>query len=1138
MTHKAARAYSRVFFASAHDEVPDKQGRVTIPAHLREYAGLDRDVVVIGASTRVEIWDRQAWETYLADERGRLRRHRGGGAARRTVRRGTGAATARTSTAVPRDLQPLPAPDAPSPVPGARRGSGIRRYGAMPERAAADGDLAVRRHVRRPTTERTTTDRTWRSGGRHGGAARHARAGAARALPRAARPRAGAAAGAPVHVDATLGLGGHAEAVLRAHPETRADRARPGHRGAGATPRHRLARFADRIHLVHAVYDELPRGAGPSSAIRGDRRRAVRPRGLVAAARRGRPRVRLRPGRAAGHADGPDPGRHRRGGRQHLRARRPGPGPAGVRRGEVRHPDRLGDRAGAGEGAGSPRRRGWPSWSGTRSRRRPGEPGDIRPSGRSRRCASRSTASWPRWRRRCRPRSTRWRRAGGWWCCPTTRWRTGSSSRPSPARARSTGPIDLPVELPGTGPTLRLLTRGAGAARRGRGGARTRGPPRCGCGRWNGSTRTRQATARAGRERPRQVRRRPPGTAGTRDTTHGGPRRTRPGAKQRGTGSTSERTNAPRSGGRTAQPRTTAGTSGAGRAAMPRPGAAPGGARRSDRAGRRAGPGCGPTAPGAPRCGRPSGTAASRLDVSAVPRRPRRGCGWRRRCRSAVPRAPFVALVIVLVVVAGVLGILVLNTKINENAFRLDELQQAADRARPAAAAAGDRSWPRRPARATWPRRPASSAWCRRARPRYIRLPDGRIIGVPQPADGQPAVTAQDAMSRRRRDRQRDRRQHADDAASSGTAARAGRERQPSTRDRTSTVPHGTARARGTAPARTAPRGRHAAGRRAGPGSRPQSPRPDEHRAGAPPRRGASRDVRRRPTSREPRRAASRHRRRPGVHPAAAPWPSADRRRGRPHRRPVPPGAAGARRRTRAAAARRAAETGAAGQGRRAEPAPEPPAPEPAGTARARRPGAPSSRRRGSRSGRTSRRGRERPRRSSGRRRAGRRRRRPPPSVSAAPYRAGRPPRTGNREPRAPAAAARRGRGQDARPARRPRPPSPPDRRSSANRSRRLRLGTVLALSLFAVIGVRLVVLQVAARRPTRRRQLREDRLSRVDLPAPRGSILDRNGAVLAHSVEARYVFADPALVKDPAGDGRRAVAAARRRRARSWCPS
>ena len=67
VTHKAARAYSRVFFASASDEVPDKQGRITIPPHLREYAGLSKDCVVIGASTRVEIWDREAWETYLAE---------------------------------------------------------------------------------------------------------------------------------------------------------------------------------------------------------------------------------------------------------------------------------------------------------------------------------------------------------------------------------------------------------------------------------------------------------------------------------------------------------------------------------------------------------------------------------------------------------------------------------------------------------------------------------------------------------------------------------------------------------------------------------------------------------------------------------------------------------------------------------------------------------------------------------------------------------------------------------------------------------------------------------------------------------------------------------------------------------------
>ena len=66
VTAKAVRDNSRVFFASASDEVPDKQGRITVPAALRAYAGLQRDCVVIGANTRLEIWDTQAWDTYLA----------------------------------------------------------------------------------------------------------------------------------------------------------------------------------------------------------------------------------------------------------------------------------------------------------------------------------------------------------------------------------------------------------------------------------------------------------------------------------------------------------------------------------------------------------------------------------------------------------------------------------------------------------------------------------------------------------------------------------------------------------------------------------------------------------------------------------------------------------------------------------------------------------------------------------------------------------------------------------------------------------------------------------------------------------------------------------------------------------------
>ena len=67
VTSKNARDYMRVMFAGAHDEIPDRQGRVTIPAGLRTYAGLEKDCVVIGANTRVEIWDNAAWNSYLTD---------------------------------------------------------------------------------------------------------------------------------------------------------------------------------------------------------------------------------------------------------------------------------------------------------------------------------------------------------------------------------------------------------------------------------------------------------------------------------------------------------------------------------------------------------------------------------------------------------------------------------------------------------------------------------------------------------------------------------------------------------------------------------------------------------------------------------------------------------------------------------------------------------------------------------------------------------------------------------------------------------------------------------------------------------------------------------------------------------------
>ncbi|RKT77168.1 MraZ protein [Terracoccus luteus] len=64
-TSRAARDYMRVFLSGASDEVPDRQGRFTIPAALRQYAGLDREVTVIGAGARLEVWDSATWATYL-----------------------------------------------------------------------------------------------------------------------------------------------------------------------------------------------------------------------------------------------------------------------------------------------------------------------------------------------------------------------------------------------------------------------------------------------------------------------------------------------------------------------------------------------------------------------------------------------------------------------------------------------------------------------------------------------------------------------------------------------------------------------------------------------------------------------------------------------------------------------------------------------------------------------------------------------------------------------------------------------------------------------------------------------------------------------------------------------------------------
>ncbi|MEG1972627.1 MAG: division/cell wall cluster transcriptional repressor MraZ [Oscillospiraceae bacterium] len=62
-----ARNIQRFFFAGAFEAIPDKQGRVSIPQNLREYAGLTSDIVIVGVSARAEIWDLERWNKSNAE---------------------------------------------------------------------------------------------------------------------------------------------------------------------------------------------------------------------------------------------------------------------------------------------------------------------------------------------------------------------------------------------------------------------------------------------------------------------------------------------------------------------------------------------------------------------------------------------------------------------------------------------------------------------------------------------------------------------------------------------------------------------------------------------------------------------------------------------------------------------------------------------------------------------------------------------------------------------------------------------------------------------------------------------------------------------------------------------------------------
>jgi MraZ protein len=68
LANKDARAFIRFFFSGATECETDKQGRILIPSNLRDYAGLQKDIYIIGVSTRVEVWDKDRWEKYSSDD--------------------------------------------------------------------------------------------------------------------------------------------------------------------------------------------------------------------------------------------------------------------------------------------------------------------------------------------------------------------------------------------------------------------------------------------------------------------------------------------------------------------------------------------------------------------------------------------------------------------------------------------------------------------------------------------------------------------------------------------------------------------------------------------------------------------------------------------------------------------------------------------------------------------------------------------------------------------------------------------------------------------------------------------------------------------------------------------------------------
>lgn len=68
-TRQQARFFNRLYFSGAYPVEPDSQGRILLPSYLKEFAGIRKEIVIIGVSDRIEIWEKDSWNRFYEENR-------------------------------------------------------------------------------------------------------------------------------------------------------------------------------------------------------------------------------------------------------------------------------------------------------------------------------------------------------------------------------------------------------------------------------------------------------------------------------------------------------------------------------------------------------------------------------------------------------------------------------------------------------------------------------------------------------------------------------------------------------------------------------------------------------------------------------------------------------------------------------------------------------------------------------------------------------------------------------------------------------------------------------------------------------------------------------------------------------------